>query len=69
MGSKVTAILVWVSTLILYPSMATAERTDGILSTVNLPAAGSQIATEMYDLHMYVLWICVVIFIGVFGTM
>ena len=69
MGSKVTAILVWVSTLILYPSMATAERTDGILSTVNLPAAGSRIATEMYDLHMYVLWICVVIFIGVFGTM
>ena len=69
MGSKVTAILVWVSTLILYPSMATAERTDGILSTVNLPAPGSRIATEMYDLHMYVLWICVVIFIGVFGTM
>ena len=69
MGSKVTAILVWVSTLILYPSMAAAERTDGILSTVNLPAAGSQIATEMYDLHMYVLYICVVIFIGVFGTM
>jgi cytochrome c oxidase subunit 2 len=49
--------------------MATAERTDGILSTVNLPAPGSRIATEMYDLHMYVLWICVVIFIGVFGTM
>ena len=69
MGSKVTTILAWVSTLILYPSMATAERTDGTLSSVNLPAPGSRIATEMYDLHMYVMYISVVIFIGVFGVM
>jgi cytochrome c oxidase subunit II len=65
MGSKVTAILVWVSTLILYPSMAAAEK----LSVINLPAPKTQIATEMYDLHMYVMYISVVIFIGVFGTM
>jgi cytochrome c oxidase subunit 2 len=65
MGSKVTAILVWISTLVLYPSVAAAEK----LSTINLPAPGSRIATEMYDLHMYVMYICVVIFIGVFGVM
>ena len=65
MGSKVTAILVWISTLILYPNVAAAEK----LSTINLPAPKTAIATEMYDLHMYVMWICVVIFIGVFGTM
>ena len=55
MGSKVTAILVWISTLVLYPSVAAAEK----LSTINLPAPGSRIATEMYDLHMYVMYICV----------
>jgi cytochrome c oxidase subunit 2 len=65
MGSKITAILGWVSTLILYPSVAAAEK----LSTINLPAPKTAIATEMYDLHMYVMWISVVIFIGVFGTM
>jgi cytochrome c oxidase subunit II len=64
MGSKVTAILVWVSTLILYPSVAAAEK----LSTINLPAPKTAIATEMYDLHMFIMWVCVFIFIGVFGT-
>lgn len=65
MGSKVTATLVWLSALVLYPSMAAAEK----LSTINLPAPKTAIATEMYDLHMFVMWVCVVIFVGVFGTM
>jgi cytochrome c oxidase subunit II len=68
MGSKVTAILVWVSTLILYPSVAAAEKLSE-LSTINLPAPKTAIATEMYDLHMFIMWVCVFIFIGVFGTM
>jgi len=68
MGSKVTAILVWVSTLILYPSVAAAEKLSE-LSTINLPAPKTAIATEMYDLHMFIMWVCLVIFIGVFGTM
>jgi len=67
MGSKVTAILVWVSTLILYPSVAAAEKLSE-LSTINLPAPKTAIATEMYDLHMFIMWVCVFIFIGVFGT-
>ncbi|MBL78978.1 MAG: cytochrome c oxidase subunit II [Nitrosomonadaceae bacterium] len=65
MGSKVTTILVWVSALFMYPSLAAAEK----LSTINLPAPNTAVASEMYDLHMYVMYICVVIFIGVFGTM
>ena len=65
MGSKVTAILVWVSALFMYPSVVVAEK----LSTINLPAPNTAIASEMYDLHLYVMYICVVIFIGVFGTM
>ena len=68
MGSKVTAILVWVSTLILYPSVAVAEKLSE-LSTINLPAPKTAIATEMYDLHIFIMWVCVFIFIGVFGTM
>ena len=67
MGSKVTALLVWVSTLILYPSVAAAEKLSE-LSRINLPAPKTAIATEMYDLHVYIMWVCVVIFIGVFGT-
>ncbi len=73
MGSKVAAILAWFSTLILYPSMATGAseypRDLSELSTINLPEPGTAIATEMYDLHMFIMWVCVVIFIGVFGTM
>ena len=65
MGSKVTATLVWLSALVLYPSMAAAEK----LSDYNLPAPKTAIATEMYDVHMYIMWICLFIFIGVFGTM
>lgn len=73
MGSKVAAILAWFSTLILYPGMATGAseypRDLSELSTINLPEPGTAIATEMYDLHMFIMWVCVVIFIGVFGTM
>ena len=73
MGSKVAAILAWISTLILYPGMAAgaSEYPSDLskLSTINLPEPGTAIATEMYDLHMFIMWVCVVIFIGVFGTM
>ena len=63
MGSKVAITLAWFSTLILYPGMATSA------SKINLPAPQSSIAAEMYDLHTFLLWICLVIFIGVFGVM
>ena len=73
MGSKVTAILAWFSTLILYPGIVAgaSEYPSDLseLSTINLPEPGTAIASEMYDLHMFVMYVCVVIFIGVFGTM
>lgn len=72
MGSKVAAILTWFSTLILFPGIAAgaSEYPDHQeLSLINLPEPGNEIATEMYDLHMFIMWVCVFIFIGVFGTM
>ena len=35
----------------------------------NLQAPVTRIATEIYDLHMLMLWICFVVFVGVFGVM
>ncbi|MFB3081768.1 MAG: cytochrome c oxidase subunit II [Nitrosomonadaceae bacterium] len=62
MGSKVTATLAGISTLFL-PGMAAGAY------QLNLPAPQSSIAAEMYDLHTMLLWICLVIFIAVFGVM
>jgi cytochrome c oxidase subunit 2 len=66
MSSKVAVILAWISTFILYPGIAAGASE---LSKINLPEPGTKIATEMYDLHMFVMYVCVVIFFGVFGTM
>lgn len=63
MGSKVTAMLAGTSALTLYSGMVAGSY------QLNLPAPQSRIAAEMYDLHTLVMWICVVIFIGVFGVM
>ena len=38
-------------------------------SKYNFQAPRSITAQEVYDLHMLILWICVVIFVGVFGVM
>jgi cytochrome c oxidase subunit 2 len=38
-------------------------------SKYNLPTPQSQVAREIYDLHMLILWVCVGIFIVVFGAM
>jgi cytochrome c oxidase subunit 2 len=35
----------------------------------NLPPPMTPMAQQMFDLHAYIFWICVVIFIGVFGVM
>ncbi|HXF68112.1 MAG TPA: cytochrome c oxidase subunit II [Burkholderiales bacterium] len=39
------------------------------LAQYNLPEPQSPIAREIYDLHTLIMWIIVVIFVGVFGTM
>lgn len=36
---------------------------------VNIPPPASPIATQIYGLHMYILWICAAIFVVVFGFM
>jgi len=40
-----------------------------ISSKYNLPEPQTPIAQEIYDQHIMVLWICLAIFIGVFGVM
>ncbi len=37
--------------------------------TFNLVKGVTQLSNEIYDLHMMALWICVIVGIGVFGTM
>jgi cytochrome c oxidase subunit II len=37
--------------------------------TLNLTQGHTQISQDVYDLHMLILWICVFVGIGVFGTM
>lgn len=61
MSSKLVS-LAGVSALALYSSMA-------IGSKYNLPEPQSIIARETYDQHIWLMWICLVIFIGVFGVM
>ena len=36
---------------------------------INLPPPVTPIATQIFDLHTYIMWICVVIFVGVFSVM
>ena len=36
---------------------------------MNLKPANSSVAQQMFDLHTLITWICVVIFVGVFGVM
>ncbi len=36
---------------------------------VNIPPPATPVATQIYGLHMYILWICAVIFVIVFGAM
>jgi len=47
----------------LVPGAAFAER------QYNLPPPVTPVATQIFDLHTYILWICVAIFVGVFSVM
>ncbi len=37
--------------------------------TLNLTKGVTKVSNDIYDLHMLILWICVIVGIGVFGTM
>jgi len=49
--------------------MATGLGTAHADYTLNLVQGVTQLSHELYDLHMLILWICVFIGVGVFGTM
>src|SRR6185437_11434373 len=66
MSSKATAALVGVLTLALYSALSMAAADPYQL---NLQQPQTIIAQQTYDQHTMVMWICVVIFVGVFGTM
>ncbi|HNS57358.1 MAG TPA: cytochrome c oxidase subunit II [Nitrosomonas europaea] len=61
-GSKLMAALSGFTVLGLYSGMAMSSK-------YNLPEPQTPIAQQIYDQHMMALWICLVIFIGVFGVM
>ncbi|SCY50870.1 cytochrome c oxidase subunit 2, partial [Nitrosospira sp. Nsp13] len=64
--SKVTAMLAGVLALAMYSGLGMAAADSWQL---NLPEPQTIIARQIYDQHMLALWICLAIFIGVFGTM
>jgi cytochrome c oxidase subunit 2 len=39
------------------------------VSQVNMPVGVTEVGQQIYDLHMLILWICVIIGLGVFGVM
>jgi len=53
-------------TCVMYPGLAMAAADPYQL---NLPEPQTVIAQQIYDQHTMVLWICLAIFIGVFGVM
>jgi len=66
MSSKATAALIGVLTLALYSGLSMAIPDPYQL---NLQEPQTIIAQQTYDQHTMVLWVCLVIFIGVFGVM
>lgn len=62
MRNKLVAALMGMSALAFYSSMAVGSK-------YNFPEPQSVIAQDIYDQHIVLLWICLVIFIGVFGVM
>jgi cytochrome c oxidase subunit II len=66
MKINVPSAFAGVMTYVMYPGLARAAADPYQL---NLPEPQTVIAQQIYDQHMMVLWICLAIFIGVFGVM
>jgi cytochrome c oxidase subunit 2 len=66
MSSKAASTIVWGLAVALYSGLGMAAADPYQL---NLPEPQSIIARQIYDQHTMLLWICLVIFVGVFGTM
>jgi len=66
MKINVPSAFAGVMTYVMHPGLAMAAADPYQL---NLPEPQTVIAQQIYDQHTMVLWICLAIFIGVFGTM
>ncbi|SOD40167.1 cytochrome c oxidase subunit 2 [Nitrosovibrio sp. Nv4] len=66
MSSKAAASIVGMMAIALYSGMGMAAADPYQL---NLPEPQTIIARQIYDQHTMLLWICLAIFIGVFGVM
>ncbi|MDE2365926.1 MAG: cytochrome c oxidase subunit II [Betaproteobacteria bacterium] len=66
MSSKSASTIVWGLAAALYSGLGMAAADPHQL---NLPEPQSIIARQIYDQHTLLLWICLVIFVGVFGAM
>jgi cytochrome c oxidase subunit 2 len=67
MSSKAASTIVWGLVAALHSGLGMAASADPY--QLNLPEPQSIIARQIYDQHTMLLWICLVIFVGVFGTM
>src|SRR5687768_16550393 len=66
MSSKAAASIMGMVTIALYSGLGMAAADPHQL---NLPEPQTIIARQIYDQHTLILWICLVIFVGVFGVM
>ena len=67
MSSKAASTIGWGLVAALHSGLGMAASADPY--QLNLPEPQSIIARQIYDQHTMLLWICLVIFVGVFGTM
>ncbi|HEU4854446.1 MAG TPA: cytochrome c oxidase subunit II, partial [Nitrosospira sp.] len=67
MSSKAAASIMGMVTIALYSGLGMAAAADP--HQMNLPEPQTIIARQIYDQHTMLLWICLAIFIGVFGVM
>ena len=63
-----------IGALLCVPTMAQsttvpAEQSVTERSTINMPVGVTPVSHQVYKLHMYMFWLCVVVGIGVFGYM
>ena len=58
-------------TLLALPAISAlaAEEAGTQASILNMPKGVSTISHQIYDLHMLIFWVCVIIGVGVFGVM
>ena len=63
----------WLCKLALGPMLllmsGVAMAAGGEASSINMPVGVTELGRQVYDLHMIILWICVVIGVLVFGVM